>query len=76
MYEAQGIVMPADEGVWGSGGNHQCILELGTRPIALQFLRSGAKDGEVLEQSCSFRERPLICILGCRALNWLAACDP
>jgi hypothetical protein len=62
--------------VWGSGGNDQCILELGTRPIALQFLRSGAKDGEVSAQCCSFRERPLICILGCRALNWPAACDP
>jgi len=66
MYWAQGIVTPADEDVWGSGGNDQCILELGTRPIALQFLRSGAKDGEVRAQSSSFRERPpLICIVGC-----------
>ena len=76
MSWALGIATSADEDVWGSGGNDQCILELGTRPIALQFLRSGAKDGEASAQSCSFRERPLICILGRRALNWPAACDP
>ena len=72
MYWAQRIVTTAEEDVWRSGGNDQCILELGIRPIVLQFLRSGAKDGEVSTQSCSFRERPLICILGCRPLNWPA----